>query len=241
MRENDRIVLANTEGRRQTAVFLTTGVVSECNLVTPAYFGNTTTYMGRRICIYPFHTEYQRAVAYIGNTLKHRQSYLGPLFNGTLSFSTRKDVGSGSSVTSPGTPMRPGRSALQFRRQGNHGSNHPGSLGFNEKGMAPLLLLSYAITYFIYPVPIYDVRGSADFMFTSRNMEELAHLPLYEGGTSDVPADALVTVGYAVNEYSANQGATASLNVLFVILIGDIDRDYLDQLYVAMMDADVDD
>jgi hypothetical protein len=125
VRENDRIVLANTEGRRQTAVFLTTGVVSECNLVTPAYFGNTTTYMGRRICIYPFHTEYQRAVAYIGNTLKHRQSYLGLLFNGTLSFSTRKDVGSGSSVMSPSTPMHPGHSALQFRRQGNHGSNHP--------------------------------------------------------------------------------------------------------------------
>jgi hypothetical protein len=106
--------------------------------------------------------------------------------------------------------------------------------------MAPLLLLCYAITYFIYPVPIYDARSRANFMFTSSNMEQLTQLPLYEGGTSDVPADSLVTVGYAVNEYNSNQGAMASLNVLFVILIGDIDRDYLDQLYVAMMDADAD-
>jgi hypothetical protein len=101
------------------AVFLTTGIVSECQLVTPGYFGNTSTYLGRRICICPLHIEYQRAAAFIGNSLKHKVSYLGPLFNGIISFSTRKDTGSAGGIMSPTTPTR-----------------YPGSLGFNEKGTA---------------------------------------------------------------------------------------------------------
>ncbi|KAF8706958.1 hypothetical protein AX14_013751 [Amanita brunnescens Koide BX004] len=217
VREVDRIMLAN---RRQTAVFLTTGIVTECQLITPGYFGNTSTYLGRRICIYPFHTEHQRAAAYIGMALNHKKQYSGPLYNGALSFSTRKDTGSTSGVTSP-TTARPGRSALTFRRGQGHTvtqpGNYPASLGFKEK------------------VPIYDARGKSDFMFTAANLEQIAHLPLYKDGLADAPENSLVTIGYAVNEYMSTQcGPTASLNVLFVIIIGMVERDLLDDLSVVM-------
>ena len=91
----------------------------------------------------------------------------------------------------------------------------------------------------ICSVPIYDARNKPDFMFTLANMQQLTQLPLYKGGASDLPPDSLATVGYAVNEYMGNQGPMASFNVLFVILVGDIDRDFLDRLSVAMMDANV--
>jgi hypothetical protein len=143
VREVDRIMLAN---RRQTAVFLTTGIVTECQLITPGYFGNTSTYLGCRICIYPFHTEHQRAAAYIGMALNHKKQYSGPLYNGALSFSTRKDTGSTSGVTSP-TTARPGCSALTFRRGQGHTvtqpGNYPALLGFKEKGMACCCVLQY--------------------------------------------------------------------------------------------------
>ena len=149
VRENDRIVLANVENRRQTAVFLTMGVVSECHPVTPGYFGSMSTYLGRRICIYPLHIEYQRAAAFIGMALKHEVKYTGPLFNGTISFSTRKDVGSGSGITSPSTLSHPGRAALQFHKQVQHGTSYPGSLGFNEKGMSSLLHVHWSNAYLL--------------------------------------------------------------------------------------------
>jgi hypothetical protein len=94
MRENDRIVLANstTTGCRANAVFLMTGLVSKCNLVNPSYYGNTASYMSRRISIFPFHTEHPLAAAYICGALNN-DIMLGPLFNGVLSFLTRKETG----------------------------------------------------------------------------------------------------------------------------------------------------
>lgn len=75
-------------------------------------------------------------------------------------------------------------------------------------------------------MPIYDVRGSRNWMFTPLNMWELGQLPLYHGGLADLPPNSLATVGFAVNEYASSQmqgTAVASFNVLFIILIGDVD------------------
>ncbi|KAF8315568.1 hypothetical protein F5887DRAFT_1084526 [Amanita rubescens] len=219
-RENGRIVLANTgapANRCQNAVLLTTGVVTECQLITPGYFGSSTSYLARRISIYPLHTEHQRAASFIGNVLNHA-TYLGPLYNGVVSFSTRRDGpgGSTAATSTPATPTRRGRPALKLRQQAT--STYPGSRGFNEA------------------VPIYDARGKSDWTFTAANIAQLAQLPLYKGGASDPPPDSLVTVGYAVGEYTftistANYGSpVASHNVLFVIVIGDLDRPLLDDL-----------
>lgn len=77
-------------------------------------------------------------------------------------------------------------------------------------------------------------------MFTAKNMERITQLPLYKGRKSDLPANSLVTVGYAVNEYvytakTQHKGLpVASFNILFVICIGDVDRTMLDEISIAL-------
>ena len=151
-RVNDKLMLATDAGlSRQYAVLLTTGVISECQLVTPGYFGSSSTQLCRRISIYPLHTEHQRTVAFIRNMLNHEHSYLGPLYNGVLSFSTRNvsnvlcvlslitiyTLGNSCNVfsytASPSTPTRHSRPVMKLRQQAM--TNFPGSLGFNNKGM----------------------------------------------------------------------------------------------------------
>jgi hypothetical protein len=80
-------------------------------------------------------------------------------------------------------------------------------------------------------VPIYDIRQNSNFAFTADDLANLRHLPLYEQGRSDLPPETLATVGYTVAcyPYRANnpswQGYTViTLNVLFVIALGTVDR-----------------
>ena len=110
-------MLANTENnRQQIPVFLTTGLVYDCHLVNPASFGSNSTTLGRRIAIYPFHIEHQCAVAFIGNTLK-RESYLGPITNGYVAYSTRnlkEGTGSGAACVLHFSPFVPFALGLIF-------------------------------------------------------------------------------------------------------------------------------
>jgi hypothetical protein len=81
----------------QNAVFLTTGVVTECSLVTPvASWTSAAGQVGplvKRIRIRPFVLEYERTVSFFGNYLDigDTKSFGGPLYNNGLGFSTRKD------------------------------------------------------------------------------------------------------------------------------------------------------
>jgi hypothetical protein len=139
----------------------------------------------------------------------------------------------------PTRGARPGHSPV--KSCGQDRANFSPSCGFNDYGAFCMRLahasLANANTIL---VPIYDARGRRDFMFTRENMQQLAQLPLYDGGSADLPADSLVTIRYATNEYTysaktEHEGMqVASLNVLFVILIGDVDRALLDDLAVAM-------
>jgi hypothetical protein len=96
--------------------------------------------------------------------------------------------------------------------------------------------------FLLHQVPIYDARGRPNFMFTAENMAQLGLLPLYtrNGAPADPPSHTLVAVGYAVNEYtysgvSSLQGMpVVSPNILFVIVIGDVDRSFLDALATRM-------
>jgi hypothetical protein len=89
MREGDRIVLANTENCCQMAVFLTTGIVSQCQIVNPGWTSSSNATQIRRIALCPFTTKYQRTVSMIGNALQLGEevdSFLGPLSDGNMTF-----------------------------------------------------------------------------------------------------------------------------------------------------------
>ncbi|KAF8327068.1 hypothetical protein F5887DRAFT_1084051 [Amanita rubescens] len=227
-RDADRLVLANAQGRKYPAVLLTTGVVSHCHLVTAAK-SMTGTYNVKRIGIYPFHVEHQRAMAMIGGGLG-TQNIAGPMYDGSLVFQTRREMDGNNDgiLSSPGfaasgTPSRSGRTPIKFQKPTS--TVYPTSLSFNDK------------------VPIYDLRRNRDFMFTDEDLNNLSSLPLYKGGAKDLPPDSVVTVGYSVGTYpykgsnpalAGGEYTALSLNVLFVILLGLVDRKKLNKLAECM-------
>jgi hypothetical protein len=69
---------------------------------------------------------------------------------------------------------------------------------------------------------VYDGRarnGRAPFMFTDRDFANLSSWPLYRKGSADIPADSVVSVGYALSSYKGASGPVLSSNIHFVILI----------------------
>jgi hypothetical protein len=90
-----RYVIA--ERRTQNAVFLTTGLITECSLVnavgTWASSGAASGPPVKRIRLRPFSVEFERAAAYFGCFLGlgDSEEYGGPVYNEGLSFGTRKE------------------------------------------------------------------------------------------------------------------------------------------------------
>ena len=89
-------VTGPTAGRGNTAVFLITGLVLQCSLAQPTLMGPPSApYMNKMISIKPFAVEYERATSFLGNVLGV-EKYPGPVYEGNLTFTTRRDVGGGS-------------------------------------------------------------------------------------------------------------------------------------------------
>ena len=87
----------NSDIPTQNAVFLTTGIISECALVTatessPPSYGVPGAAV-RRVKLRPFAVEFERAAAFFGHFLdtKGSDEYLGPIYNNGLAFVTRKE------------------------------------------------------------------------------------------------------------------------------------------------------
>ena len=97
-REGDRLLISTAERRRQTAVFLTVGIVAQCELVSPGWGGTSNSYQVRRIAVCPFSTEYQRAIAFFGNILGTKM-FVGALSDGNMIFGTRREASSGGSAS----------------------------------------------------------------------------------------------------------------------------------------------
>ena len=99
--ESKRFVIRNEKQKvidGQNAVFLTTGIVTECAILNPASSwvqgGGQTGPPVKRIRLRPFAIEYERTVAFFGNFLDVDKSncFGGPIYGNGLSFSTRKDT-----------------------------------------------------------------------------------------------------------------------------------------------------
>lgn len=78
-------------------------------------------------------------------------------------------------------------------------------------------------------------------MFNTEDMAQYRRLPIYRDATTemavDLPSETLATIGYAVNTYKyngsnrAHVGKTAiSLNVLFVVALGDVDCQLMEEI-----------
>jgi hypothetical protein len=83
----------------QHAVFLTTGVVTECALVKPTLSsgppGGPPGPPVKRIKLRPFTIEYERAVSFIGNHLNIQEfkTFAGPIYPQGISLATQKEGG----------------------------------------------------------------------------------------------------------------------------------------------------
>jgi hypothetical protein len=69
---------------------------------------------------------------------------------------------------------------------------------------------------------VYDGRarkGHAPFMFKDADFASLLSWPLYRKGSSDIPANSIVSVAYTLSSYKGGSGPVLSSNIHFVIII----------------------
>jgi hypothetical protein len=82
--------------------------------------------------------------------------------------------------------------------------------------------LAHLSTYTSFLVPVYDGRatkGQKGFTFSDANFKNLSSWPIYGGGSTEVPVDALVSVGYTLGTYRGSAGPVLSSNLIFVVLL----------------------
>ena len=69
---------------------------------------------------------------------------------------------------------------------------------------------------------MYDGRarnGKPAFAFSDNDFVSLSTWPLYKKGTSEIPADSIVSVGYTLGTYKGSSGPGLSSNIQFVIVL----------------------
>jgi hypothetical protein len=75
----------------------------------------------------------------------------------------------------------------------------------------------------VYAVPVYDGRardGRPAFKFNDADFKRLSTWPVYRKGlVSELPLDAIVSVGYSLGTYFGKTGSVLSSNLQFVILL----------------------
>jgi len=84
------------KGSRNTAVFIATGAVAECNLIHGGSAGNAMApYTVKNISVFLIREEYLRSISCIGTALSQTTMH-GPVSSGFMTFSTRKESASRS-------------------------------------------------------------------------------------------------------------------------------------------------
>lgn len=69
---------------------------------------------------------------------------------------------------------------------------------------------------------MYDGRernGKPAFTFSDADFSKLSTWPLYKKGTSEIPVDSIVSVGYTLGTYKGTTGPVLSSNIQFVIVL----------------------
>ena len=62
-------------------------------------------------------------------------------------------------------------------------------------------------------------NGKPAFTFSNADFNKLLTWPLYKEGTSEIPVDSIVSVGYTLGTYKGSTGLVLSSNIQFVIVL----------------------
>jgi hypothetical protein len=89
LKENDRLVIPGTGTYKRPAIFLTTGVVHTCNIVTPTFAQKDRV---KRLQVIPMAHEYERLLGWFGLCFGKRQLYAYVTPDIALTFATRKEA-----------------------------------------------------------------------------------------------------------------------------------------------------
>ena len=239
--DKDRVVIPGT---RRPAVFLTTGVVLTCNLISPTSTNQQV--LVKKIQVVPVIYEYRRLINFLGALYGKVDLYGYVSPEVALSFSSRKETAGKSISPFPITsqylcfemqtrlilPPRRDRSSSWNRRHLHHrrllAVTLPHSriteiltitVGFSS------LFASMMCTDASRLVPIYDCRETR-FRFDEQSFSTINSLPVYN---EDLLPDSLVSVAYTVNSFSyspSSQGMKTDtaiyFNVLFVLFLGQL-------------------
>jgi hypothetical protein len=69
---------------------------------------------------------------------------------------------------------------------------------------------------------VYDGRarnGKPAFTFSDDDFNKLVTWPLYKKGTTEIPVDSIVSVGYTLATYKGSSGSMLSTNIQFVVVL----------------------
>ncbi|KIL57948.1 hypothetical protein M378DRAFT_181472 [Amanita muscaria Koide BX008] len=227
--ENGRICLPDSTTRNKPAVCLTTGLLVESSLQTPAVCTTNagTDYKVKQVLLNPFSGEYERATAFFG-TAYGVDNFTCQMEDSCIFFTTRREgAGADSNIShfsgiinyhfvydfvAPGSPVRSRKvaSGLQIsspvKRTNRYTSTKltfPASLGFKDT------------------VPIYDARLCPEFAFRPDDLQNIAKLPVYDDRNSDIVGNRfVVTVGYTVSSWATpNSTKSVGMNIQFVIVL----------------------
>ena len=132
------------------------------------------------------------------------------------------------SVSGASSPVKPRSSVLKSVSSPlvacSTGSTYPASCSFDDISMLQCCALFDILLMFciFWVVPVYDGHATEDhlvFTFSDADFRHLSAWPLYRGGATEVPLDAVVSVGYMLGTYHGNSGPVLSSNIQFLILL----------------------
>ena len=216
-------------GTNTNAVCLMMGVVTECLLIDDGMV-MAQQYPARKVTIVPFAQEMRRDTSLWGQLFGFRVITASVSAIG-MSFLTMKQgaLVSNNAGSAPSTPRKKSNlfksvaSPIVSQGEGSRAvSSYRYARNFDEKGtVRSHLYLIFSDICLAHTVPIYDGRPKTKpFTFSAEDFRQLPSWPLYKKGNRDLPADAVVAIGYTLNTYSSNHAGTVlSSNVQFAILL----------------------
>ena len=97
-------------------------------------------------------------------------------------------------------------------------------LSFDEISEHPLSIVVEHHFILFFSAPIYDGRGRDGvpaFDFSPEHFARMESLPIFvdKSGDRDVPAGAVVAVGYSIGTYNGSRGRSLSPNLIFLIVL----------------------